>query len=148
MAKTSLAPGLTAFMESYKNLLDQSELSKSTASHNAIELALLITEKIIDQTTVELDHDLSELKETITEALMETNRLSLNVNPDDLSELESMLSQDGFDATSHPQVSIVKNNAIQPGELLIEVQSEALDAVDQKILDKLSQILAKTAAVD
>ena len=141
-AKVSLSPGLTAFINSYNQLLDQRELSKSTTSDNVMELAFLIVDKILDQSSVVMDQDLTELMATITDALIDTNRLSLNMNPEDFGELESILSEDGLDLTSHPQIAINKNSALQPGELRVDVQSEAIESVDQKILDKLTRILA------
>ncbi len=141
MARASLSPGLTAFMKNLDELLTQSDLSHSQINDGALNLALLIAEKIIGHVSDIADHDPGDLKNAIYDALVDINRISINLNPEDLDELESFLAVDGVSLPDEPRIVIQKNSSIQHGELRVEEQSDHRESLDKKILDAFDSFL-------
>ncbi|RJQ82973.1 MAG: hypothetical protein C4519_07295 [Desulfobacteraceae bacterium] len=142
MLKSSLAPGLKAFIKSYSDLTVMEEQIRERACTNMTELSLAIAERILDEPVCMA---LERLHAVILRAWEEANRFSLNTHPEDLLALRTILPEAGLKWSSRLDL-LIRGNGMQRSEVRVETQAGPQAFPDEQILQAFSEILSEIPA--
>lgn len=140
IARSSLRPGLRAFVQSVDSFGALSGRIQDHISENILVLAFAIVKQIAENASSLPSETIAVMKEDLRAAFAEASRFVLNLHPDDEAHLREFMAADDIPWPEHPSVCIKGDPSLKPGEIRIEEQS-SLQTLSERIILRLTQLL-------
>lgn len=138
---SSLRPALRDYAQAIDALCTLNGHVQDNVSENIIELALSIARQILGEDIGIAAASLSELKNEFGHALIDVNRFSLKMHPEDIDHLRETLAADDGTWPDHPGIRIEADPSLQPGDIGVAEHSSR-EALSNKIKEALGSVLA------
>lgn len=125
MLRASLSPGLTSFLKSYQDLSNLEDTIQSQLGAKVAALAGVVAERILGEPAV---IDASQIQRLFNNGTANENGFRLNIHPNDLQALRTILSESGQAWTPRLDLMFKANSAVQPGEVRVEDHAGPADS--------------------
>ncbi|MBT8339133.1 MAG: hypothetical protein HKP58_05590 [Desulfatitalea sp.] len=142
MAHDALSPALQAFIQGCCDLAQCKARHARLAADTVISISFAIARRILGFRELSIDGDFEALKDAIQRRFADISRLVVHVNPDDLNQLQSLLTSDAIAWPDEDAIDIRPNSELQSGQIEVQAPEHSED-MNQAIRDILNKMMVE-----